>query len=122
MKKFGEGVALHLLDDNPSGTTLVSRLHAAMNDPSTKEIAKAILQSPKVRIGRCALDYSFMVVDGDYCQVEIVNQSNPGEFNFALEVNDQLISLRMTEIFEKLMASQKTTRSPSLSPKQARAK
>ncbi|MCL4436651.1 MAG: hypothetical protein M1387_08065 [Thaumarchaeota archaeon] len=110
MKKFTEGVALHLLDDNPSGTTLVSRLHAAMNDPSTKSVAKAILESPKVRIGRCALEYSFMVVDGEHCQVETVNQSNPGEFNFAVEINDQQISLRMVEIFEKIMASEKTTR------------
>jgi len=120
MKKFGEGVALHLLDDNPSGTTLISRLHAAMNDPSTKEIAKAILESPRVRIGCCALDYSFMVVDGDHCQVEIVNQLNPGEFYFAVEVNDQQIGLRMTEIFEKLMASEKTTK-PALVAKTSKS-
>lgn len=111
MKKFGEGVALNLLDNNPSGTTLVARLHAALKNPETQPVAKAILESPKVRIGECALDYSFLVVDGECCQVEIVDRLTPGEFNFAVELNnDQQVSSKMIEVFEKIMASEKTSK------------
>jgi predicted transcriptional regulator len=105
MKKFEEGVSLNLLDDNPSGTTLISRLNVAMSDPSTQSTAKAILESPKVRIQSHALEYSFLVVDGAHCQVEIVDGAKPGEFNFAVEVNDHQICRKMIAVFEKTMLS-----------------
>ncbi len=108
MSKFNEGVTLHLIDDNPSGTTLVTRLQAALDNPAIQSVAKAILESPRVRIGESALEYSFIVIDGEHCQFEIVNRLTPGEFNFAIEVNNKQVSLKMISIFEKIMASEKT--------------
>jgi predicted transcriptional regulator len=114
MKKFEEGVSLNLLDDNPSGTTLVSRLQSAMHDPATRSIAKTILESPRVKIGRSTLACSFMVVDRKYCQFEIVNCLTPNKFNFAVELVDQQISGKLIDIFEKLMVSEKTVRASHL--------
>lgn len=114
--KFGEGVSLNLLDDNPSGTSLVSRLQAALDDPATHSLAKAMLESPKVRVSRRVLEYSFIVVDGEYCEIEIVNPLTPQEFNLALGFKDEELSRRMIGFFEKLLTSEK--RIKDTTPKQ----
>lgn len=105
MEKFGEGVSLNILDGNPSGTSLVTRLKTALNDPATHSLAKAMLESPKVRIKNRILEYSFIVVDGQYCGFEVVNPLNPHGFNLAVEFKNQEISRKMIDLFENLWTS-----------------
>lgn len=105
MKKLGEGTSLNILDGNPSGTSLVSRLKTALNDPATRSLAKAMLESPKVRIRNRILEYSFIVVDEEYCGFEVVNPLSPHEFNLAVEFKDQELSRKMIGLFENLWAS-----------------
>ncbi|MFC1754603.1 hypothetical protein ACFL96_14600 [Thermoproteota archaeon] len=105
MEKFREGVSLNILDGNPSGTSLTSRLKTALNDTSMRSIAKAMLESTKVRIRNRILEYSFIVVDGNYCGFEIINPLSPHEFNIAVEFNDQKISQKMINFFENLWLS-----------------
>jgi len=111
--KFGKGVSLNILDDNPSGTSFASRLQAALDDPATQPLAKAMLESPKVRLSRRALEYSFIVVDGEYCGIEIVNPLTPQEFNFAVEFKDEELSRRLIGFFEKLMTPKIRTQNTS---------
>jgi hypothetical protein len=80
-----------------------------MSDPSTQSTAKVIMESSKVRIQSRTLEYSFLVVDGEHCQVEIVDGAAAGEFNFAVEINDPKICRRMIEYFEKLMQSSRNS-------------
>ena len=100
LEKFREGVALNILDGNPSGATLVSRLRAALDNPESRSLAEAVLKSSKVRIKRSTLEYSFIVVDGENCGVEIVNPLNPQEFNLAIELSDKKLSQKMINLFE----------------------
>ncbi len=100
LEKFKEGVALNILDGNPSGATLVSRLRAALDNPESRSLAEAVLNSSKVRIKRSTLEYSFIVVDGENCGVEIVNPLNPQEFNLAIELSDKKLSQKMINLFE----------------------
>ncbi|OHE54580.1 MAG: hypothetical protein A3K61_02660 [Thaumarchaeota archaeon RBG_16_49_8] len=88
------------MDGNPSGATLVSRLRAALDNPESRSLAEAVLKSSKVRIKRSTLEYSFIVVDGENCGVEIVNPLNPQEFNLAIELSDKKLSQKMINLFE----------------------
>lgn len=105
MEKFRECVTLNILDGNPSGTSLTSRLKSALNDPSMRIIAKDMLDSNKVRIKNKILNYSFIVVDGNYCGFEIIDPLNPHEFNIAAEFKDHRVSQKMINLFENLWAS-----------------
>jgi len=102
MRKFSEGVSLHILDGNPSGTPLQTRLEAALKDPKTQHIAKAMLESPKVRLKNKLLTSSFIIIDGEYCGFEIVDPLKPHEFNLAVEFRDKEISQKMKTQFENL--------------------
>jgi predicted transcriptional regulator len=64
MDKVREGVALHILDGNSSGTSLVSRLQAALDDPAVRSLAEKALRSSKVRVRNSTVDYSLIVGDG----------------------------------------------------------
>ncbi len=109
MEKFGEGVSLNILDGNPSGTSFALRLKAALNDPANNLLAKAMLESDKVRLRNRVLDYSFIVVDEKYCGFEVVNPLSPHEFNLAVEFIDQEVSQKLIDIFEKLWLSSETS-------------
>jgi predicted transcriptional regulator len=106
MRKFSEGVSLNILDGNPSGTPLQTRLEAALKDPKTQQLAKAMLESPKVRLKTKLLTYSFIITDGEYCGFEVVDPLKPHEFNLAVEFRDEEISNKMKIIFENLWKTQ----------------
>jgi predicted transcriptional regulator len=111
IEKFAEGVSLNILDGNPSGTSLVSRLQAAStaSNPATQALVRAVLESPRVRIRNLPLEYSLVVVDRLYCGFEQVNPLNPHEFNLAVEFGDAELSQRMVVLFERLWNSAEIT-------------
>ncbi|MCL4436347.1 MAG: hypothetical protein M1387_06505 [Thaumarchaeota archaeon] len=60
----------------------------------------------KVRIKNTSkVEYSFVVVDREYCCIEILEPKNRREFNLAIEMSDPNLSQKMIEVFEKLWNS-----------------
>ena len=111
IEKFGKGVILNILDGNPSGTSLVSRLRAASTagDPATQAVVKAVLESPKVRIRSLPMEYSFIVIDRRFCGFEVVSPLNPHEFKLAVEFEEDELAQTMVELFEKLWNKAEST-------------
>ena len=107
IEKFGKGVALNIIDGNPTGISLTARLQAASTsaDPATRAIMKAVLESPRVRIARLSLDYSFIVVDRRYCGFEVVSPLSPHDFKLAVEFEEEELAQRMVDVFENLWKS-----------------
>ncbi|MCL4436087.1 MAG: hypothetical protein M1503_00180 [Thaumarchaeota archaeon] len=103
--KFRTGVALNILDGNPSGASFTAQLRDLLDNPESKSLTVALLKSTKVRIKRRALEYSFIVVDGEHCGIEIANPLNTQEFNLAIGLSDKEQSQKMIALFEELCKS-----------------
>ncbi len=102
---FGRGVAINFVDGNPPATSFRNRLAAVMRTPpDTKTLleVKKFTTSPKVKLTQAILPYSFFVVDGIHCGVEIVNPLNPDEFNIAVSFSDAMAGDKLARYAEQL--------------------
>jgi hypothetical protein len=101
--KFGEGLNINVLDGNSSGTSFEERIREASKfDTERRSLLRELLDSPKVTLRSCRLDYSFIVVDGQRCGFEVLNPLNPHDFNFAIEISDTEIAKNLIGIFHDL--------------------
>jgi predicted transcriptional regulator len=102
--KFAHGVSLNILDDNPSGTSFVSRVReSAKADSKNRQVLLKLLDSPIVKVGSGGLGLSFAIVDRKYCQIELLNPLSPNEFFAALQIEDRDFVARLIEIFDRTM-------------------
>jgi hypothetical protein len=116
LAKFSEGVIIHLLDSNSSGTTLEKRLRMASTyDTKNRNLILEMLDTPNMFAHVERLDYSFIVVDGKKCGVELVNPANPDNFSCAVKLENENLAKELVEIFHSLAESGAETK-PSSSP------
>jgi hypothetical protein len=115
--KFSEGVKLHLLDSNSSGTSLEKRLRMASTyDTKNRDLILKMLDTPDLFAHVERLDYSFIVVDGKKCGVELVNPANPDNFSCALKLENENLARELVKIFHGLAESRgesKTSNTPT---------
>ncbi len=108
LAKFAEGVAVHMLDQNPSGVGFEERLRAAsVHDSKNRDLILKYLDAPDSIIRVEKFDYSFVVVDGRSCGVEIVDPANPDNFCCAIKLESTTLAAQLIGIFESIARSQK---------------
>lgn len=101
--KFVEGVSIHMLDAKACGLTLEERLReASTHDEKNSELILKFLATPDTLIKVQRLDYSFVVIDGHSCGIELVNQANPDNFYCAIKVDNAPIANALIGIFKDL--------------------
>jgi hypothetical protein len=111
--KFGNGVAIHILDGNPEQISLEKRLAAIIRTPPNRETAKLIkkiVHSRRFELKRLAdLPISFMVVDGIQLIYETVNFTSPEQFNVAIsKYDDSYLAQQFIEYFKALSKNAST--------------
>ena len=110
VQKFAEGISLNILDGNPSGTTFVDRIREAARFPTReRDLLKTLLDSPKVRIERAKIEYSFIVVDRFHCAFELHNPLNPTQFYKAIRIDESELADTLIELFNESLQLQQIT-------------
>ncbi|MDA4118868.1 MAG: hypothetical protein OK455_11070 [Thaumarchaeota archaeon] len=102
---FSRGVKINFIDGNPEATSFRNRLAAVMRTPPNTETllqVKKFTTSPNVKLTMMSLAYSFFVVDGIHCGVEIPNPLNPEEFNMAISFSDAVAADKLVRYSENL--------------------
>ncbi len=103
ISKVAEGVSIHMLDANPSAVAFEKRLRAAgTHDLKTRELISKFLDQPNSVVQVKRLDYSFLVVDGHSCGIEIVNPTNPDDFFCAIKLESASLAKELITIFHSL--------------------
>jgi hypothetical protein len=106
LTKFAEGIALHILDSDVCGVSFEKRLRtASVHDARNRELILKFLDTPDLLTEVERLDYSFIVVDGKMCGVELVNPTNPDNFSCALKLENENLARELVEIFHSLAES-----------------
>jgi len=102
---FSRGVKISFIDGNPEATSFRARLVAVMRTPpDTKTLldVKKFTTSPNVKLTMSSLAYSFFVIDGVHCGVEVPNPLNPEEFNMAISFSDAVAGQKLVKYSEQL--------------------
>ena len=87
LSKFAEEIAVHILDGNSSGISFEERIRVASNyDSKNKSLMLKMLDTSNVITSLERLEYSFIVVDGKHCGVELINPASPDDFYCALKL------------------------------------
>ncbi|MCL4517763.1 MAG: hypothetical protein M1587_01035 [Thaumarchaeota archaeon] len=103
LAKFAEGVSIHLLDTNACGVYFEERIRTALtHETKNRELMLRLLNTPDAILQCERLDYSFVVVDGKYCGFELVNPSNPDEFNLAVKLESVELAVELIHVFNNL--------------------
>ena len=111
LTKFMEGVSVNILDGNSSGISFEQRiLEAGRYLTENRNAMREFLESPKVKIRSCKLDYSFIVIDGRECGFEVLNPASPDEFNFAIELDDTEVATNLIGIYQALLRSERVSK------------
>lgn len=106
LAKFAEGVPVHLLDANVSGTSFEERIRAAMaHDSKNRNIMSEFLNSNQTITRATNLPYSFGVIDGKYCGIELTDPINPDNFFCALKLESSDLAEKLINMFESLASS-----------------
>ena len=107
LAKFAQGVSIHMLDSNPSGVSFEDRLRSAsVHDMKNRDLILKFLAEPNSLIRIDRLDYSFVVIDGHSCGVELVNPANPENFFCAMKIESNTLAGELIRMFEDLARSQ----------------
>lgn len=118
LSKFVEGVSIHMLDAKACGLALEDRLRAASShDEKNRELILRFLGAPETLIKVEKLDYSFVVVDGHACGIELVNPVSPDNFYCAIRVESVPLAKELIGIFNDLANSRIRNRSTVETPK-----
>ena len=106
LAKFAEGVSIHVLDSNACGVRFEERIRVALtHDAKNRELMQKLLDSPGTIVKTEDLPYSFAVVDGKYCGVELTNPNNPDNFSLALKLESSELAKELIGMFESLAGS-----------------
>lgn len=112
-RKFGKGIAIHILDGNPEQISVENRLAAIFRTPPNREIAdlvKKVLKSPSFDLKRLPdLPLSFIVVDGIQVVYETINFINPEQFTVAVSTYDDPYLAEKFIDYYKLLSKDATT-------------
>lgn len=113
-ERFNKGVAIHMLDGNPSQISVENRLNAILRVPPSKDAFDAIhsmIRSPRFDLKQAEVPVSFMVVDGVQIISETVNYVNPEQFTMAISsYDDPYLAQRFIEYFDILARNAKVPR------------
>ncbi len=114
LTKFSEGVTLHVLDANTCGVAFEKRLRSAsLHDTKNRDLILKMLDMPDLISEVERLDYSFIVVDGRHCCIELVNPASPDNFNCALTLESEDLGRELIRIFYSLAQSGRVSKSSS---------
>lgn len=107
LKKFSEGIKMHILDGNPGAITLENRINAVIRSPpdqKTYETVQGMIGSPRFELFRLeTLPTSFLIVDGKQVLYETVSYENPEEFTIAIaNYDDNYLAERYIKYFNLL--------------------
>ena len=103
LEKFAEGVSIHVLDSNSSGVTLEERIRSAStHDSKNRSLMLRLLDTPNSFSTTSKLNYSFSIVDGKYCGLELIDPENPDNFTSALKLENTELANQLIAIFQNL--------------------
>ena len=115
LAKLAEGIPFHMLDAKACGLALEERLRSAYtHDTKNRSLIQKALDTQGVIVSVERLDYSFVVVDGELCGVELVNPLNPDDFFGALKIRNRDLGSKLIQVFEGLSGSQNSRNNRSV--------
>jgi hypothetical protein len=110
LEKYAEGVSFHMLDSNACGVAFKKRLSlASAHDNKNRGAILKLVDAPDGLVSVEKIDYSFIVVDGRYCCVELINPVNPDEFYCALKIESESLGEKLIGIFRSIAGSAKNS-------------
>ena len=117
LTKFAEGVGIHILDSDVCGVSFEKRLRtASIHDTKNRELILRFLEAPNLLTEVERLDYSFIVVDGKLCGIELINPASPDDFSSAIRVESEELAQELVKIFNGIAESRGKATEPTPFP------